>query len=91
MKQSASTQASADPALDISKRYVRVIGKKPPHFVEFEYAVAEPEIFIEMILDEEAFREFCEENAVVFMDGAGAPLSEEDADWAWRLRDVTPQ
>lgn len=79
------------PELDMARRFVRVVGRKRPNFVEFEYAVAEPEIFIEMILEENAFQAFCEENAVIFMNEAGECLDESDAQWAWRLRDVTPQ
>ena len=74
--------------LDVQKRFVRVCDKRDNGFVEFEFAIGEPEIFIEMILSEEAFQEFCEANQVIMLsneDSDGSPQS----DWDWRLADAT--
>jgi phenol hydroxylase P0 protein len=40
--------------------FVRVTGEQAGRFVEFEFAVGDPELSIEMILPFHAFDEFCE-------------------------------
>lgn len=73
--------------MDTTRRFVRLSGERPNGFVEFEFAIGEPEIFVEMILPREAFTEFCVANRVEML----APR-EPDApygDWDWRLADAT--
>lgn len=75
------------PPLDTTKRFVRLCGERPDGFVEFEFAVGEPEIFVELILTRPAFAEFCTANAVTVLpprDGAVRA-----GDWDWRLSDAT--
>ncbi len=74
--------------LDINRRYVRVTGERPGGFVEFDYAVGEPEIFVELILHKNDFNEFCESNQVevLTVDSGG---SDSDKEWQWRLADAT--
>lgn len=48
--------------LDISRRFVRITGEHKNGFVEFDFAIGEPEIFFEMILTHVAFEEFCQMN-----------------------------
>ena len=54
---------------DVNKKYVRVTELRGDGFVEFEFAVGEPELFVEMILPPTAFDEFCAMNAVTFLKG----------------------
>ncbi len=73
--------------MDTTRRFVRLSGERPNGFVEFEFAIGEPEIFVEMILGREAFAEFCAVNRVEML-----PPREPDApqgDWDWRLADAT--
>ncbi|MDD2990821.1 MAG: phenol hydroxylase subunit [Zoogloea sp.] len=73
--------------MDTTRRFVRLSGERPNGFVEFEFAIGEPEIFVEMILGRDAFTEFCTTNRVEML-----PPREADApqgDWDWRLADAT--
>lgn len=48
-------------------RYVRITNPDHNGFVEFDFAVGDPTIALEMILPQPAFAEFCATNAVVFL------------------------
>ncbi|MBD3654947.1 phenol hydroxylase subunit [Marinobacter sp.] len=76
--------------LDTERRFVRITGERADGFVEFDFAVGEPELFVEMILSRPAFDEFCEMNRVQTM-GPAEDTGPEDrmADFAWSLRDAT--
>lgn len=73
--------------MDTTRRFVRLSGERPNGFVEFEFAIGEPEIFVEMILPREAFTEFCVANRVEML----APRDPDAlyGDWDWRLADAT--
>lgn len=76
--------------LDTNRRYVRITGERSDGFVEFDFALGEPELFVEMILSRPAFEEFCTVNEVQPM-GPPENVAPEDrmADFAWNLRDAT--
>lgn len=77
--------------LDTKKRFVRVTGSRGSRFVEFDFAIGEPGLFVEMILTHEAFAEFCATNKVALMPAPTEATDEEDASagWGWRLADAT--
>lgn len=75
-------------AMDTSRRFVRLHGKRGNGFIEFDFAIGEPEVFIEMILDPEAFADFCASNQVEMLPPADNS-SAEQSDWDWRLADAT--
>ncbi|MBF7729133.1 phenol hydroxylase subunit [Pseudomonas sp. N040] len=76
--------------LDTRKRFVRVTGNRGSRFVEFDFAIGEPELFVEMILTHEAFAEFCSTNRVQLMAAPAAPGGQgAEAEWNWRLADAT--
>lgn len=77
---------SAFPLGDIP-RYVRVQEVRSDGFVEFDFAIGEPEIFVELILPAPAFEEFCSANNVTLLEGADKKPA--DSDWDWRMRDAT--
>ena len=76
--------------LDTEQRYVRVTGERAGGFVEFDYAVGDPELFVEMILPRHDYEAFCVINHVQVM-GPAQDVGPEDrmADFAWSLRDAT--
>lgn len=78
-------------AFDPSKKFVRVTELRQNGMVEFEFAVGEPELFVEMILPAAAFDEFCALNKVVFLDERMRLKVGADSDMDWRLRDATRQ
>ncbi len=62
------------------RRFVRVTGRHDG-FVEFDFSIGGPELYIELILSEAAFEEFCRDNRVETM-------SQQDAEQIDRYRDA---
>jgi len=50
-----------------AKRFVRVKRYNPRGFVEFEYAIGDPSLCLDMILPPAAFRAFCRDHQVRFL------------------------
>ncbi len=64
-------------------RYVRVRRVLNDKFVEFDFAIDDPSLYVEMILPKAAFAAFCQHNKVVMMTEEQA--AEVDADMEkWR-------
>ena len=67
--------------LDPSRRYVRVTGRRGA-LVEFEFALGDPDLHLDLALPEAAFAEFCRSNAVELLEPRGrAP---DAHDWSMR-------
>jgi phenol hydroxylase P0 protein len=73
--------------MDTARRFVRVSDQRANGFIEFEFAIGEPDVFVELILSRQAFDEFCAANAVEMLPPR--PAGEAKSDWDWRLADVT--
>jgi phenol hydroxylase P0 protein len=72
--------------VDTNKKYVRVTGCRAKDFIEFDFAIGSPDLFVELILPEAAFSDFCRQNDVVLLpSGVGSEV--HDA-LEWRLRDA---
>ena len=52
---------------DLTK-YIRVRSKPDARFVEFDFAIGEPSLFVELIMPPTAFTAFCTKNAVIHMN-----------------------
>lgn len=52
------------------RRFVRVRDRHDG-FVEFDFAIGEPDLYVELILTEAAFDEFCETNRVRMLGAEG--------------------
>ncbi|HEX7648857.1 MAG TPA: phenol hydroxylase subunit [Noviherbaspirillum sp.] len=81
---------------DTTRKFVRVIETRENGMVEFEFAIGEPELFVELLLPAQAFAEFCASNAVTVIDPAAQPVppvnpDSEAAQWDWNLRQATHQ
>lgn len=64
-------------------RYVRVRRVVNDQFIEFDFAIEDPSLYVEMILPKPAFAAFCQHNKVVMMTDEQA--AEVDADMEkWR-------
>ena len=68
-------------------RYVRVRSEPDARFVEFDFAIGHPELFVELVLPQAAFATFCQCQRVVQMDAAMCQAVDEDAA-KWRYGDV---
>lgn len=67
-------------------RYIRVRSAPEDKFVEFDFAIGYPDLFVELVLPREAFRIFCEHNNVVHMDSEMIRQIDEDM-VKWRFGD----
>lgn len=59
-------------------RYIRVRSESGDKFVEFDFAIGYPELFVELVLPREAFELFCKHNKVVHMDSDMIRKIDED-------------
>ena len=64
-------------------KYIRVTGDRHAKFVEFDFAIHDPTLFVELILPQQAFQHFCEINHVVEMTGAQQAWTDAQED-KWR-------
>lgn len=65
------------PKFEELPRYVRV-RRRTANFVEFDFAIADPSVYIELILPPRAFEEFCSNNRVIEMTEAQARQVDQD-------------
>lgn len=63
----ASEVADASARFDPARRFVRVRGRKRG-LVEFDFAIGDPEVAVEMLMQPEDFHAFCREQKVEFID-----------------------
>lgn len=79
---------------DLTRHYVRILGERDGGLVEFEFAVGEPDLVVELIMPRPAFAAFCAIRQVEFLAPPSAPAAlgpgTPDAAY-WHLRDVTRQ
>ena len=76
-----------DGGFDAMRRYVRVCEQRPDGFIEFEFAIGDPALCVELMLPEAAFHEFCLANDVILLEPAVPGLG----DWVARLNAATHQ
>jgi phenol hydroxylase P0 protein len=67
-------------APDPSRRFVRVTGRRGA-LVEFEFAVGDPALHVDLVLPETHLAEFCRANAAVMLQDGRAP---DAHDWSMR-------
>lgn len=65
MTEDTPQSSKPDPNFDLSKRFVRVTKVRTDGLIEFEFAIGEPDLCVELILPSQAFREFCTAQSVV--------------------------
>jgi phenol/toluene 2-monooxygenase (NADH) P0/A0 len=75
---------------DTTRTFVQVVERRADGFVEFRFSIGDPSLFVEMLLTEPAFEEFCSLNGAELVSGIGEPSADaEDDEWDWTLRDAT--
>ncbi|GAA4000240.1 hypothetical protein GCM10022279_24930 [Comamonas faecalis] len=88
-----STQITPDERWDIERRYIRIVQEHDSGMVEFEFAVGEPGLFVEMVLPRAEFDDFCTTQGVQPTHGA-LPEQEQGSaahEWDWSLRAAREQ
>ena len=53
--------------VNATTRYVRVTSEARSGFVEFQFSIGDPTLYLEMILPKAAYEEFCATNQVVHL------------------------
>lgn len=83
MKQ-GMTRTAPDPldSFDVRRRFVRIVEERVGDMIEFEFAIGEPELFVEMVMPRRQFDEFCRSQGVVPTHGR---LPEQADDFAHGL------
>lgn len=77
---------------DPQRRFVRVRRVRDDGFVEFEFAIGDPTMFVEMILPQQALAGFCAaHHATLLDDGSQPPAAAGQPDEHWTLSDATRQ
>jgi phenol hydroxylase P0 protein len=75
--------AQRDTVLQDFTRYVRVRRVVDEKFIEFDFAIGDPSLYVELILPKPAFDAFCEHNSVVMMTDEQALAVDADME-KWR-------
>ena len=78
-----TNEPSQQDALGELKRYVRVRRVEKDKFVEFDFAIGDPSLYVELILPPEAFEQFCHHNRVEMMSDDQAQAVDQDME-KWR-------
>ena len=58
--------------------YVRVTDRREDGFVEFDFSYGDSDLYVELILPDQAFREFCSANAVAYLSDTDAAALDAD-------------
>lgn len=78
------TTATAEPL----RNYVRIRGRRG-RFVEFDFAIGAPDLAVELIMPEPAFREFCAtHHAIELTAEQAAFVDSERAIWRYKQVDT---
>lgn len=80
---------ASPPPVDVNRKYVRLVERRPDGLVEFEFSISDPALFVEMLLPEAAYEEFCLTNRVILLEGERPEEGEDDFNWS--LREATHQ
>ena len=75
---------------DEQQRYVRVTNPDHRGFVEFQFSIGDPSLYLEMTLPSAAFLEFCQEHRVRHLSAAEA-AAVDDNERRWRHGDYSDE
>lgn len=89
-RRAASAPGAPAPGWDVNRRFIRVVQEHGNGMVEFEFAVGEPGLFVEMVMPRAQFEDFCVQQGVAPTHGR-LPEHEQGSEaheWDWHLRDA---
>lgn len=69
-------------------KYIRIRSGVNARFVEFDFAIGDPALFVELVMPPAAFADFCSRNHVVHMSEAQMAAIDSELD-KWRYGDDT--
>lgn len=76
------------PAFEQLKKFIRVRSSENSRFVEFDFAIGDPSLFVELIMPQAAFEHFCQVNDVVVMTKEQQDAVDSEMD-KWRYGEET--
>ena len=83
---------SNTPDFNTNLKFVRIIETHTNGLVEFEFAVGEPELFVELLMAQAPFDEFCAMHGVIPTEGRLQPAQGiQEHEWDWSLRAAREQ
>jgi len=83
---------SNTPNFNPNLKFVRIIEQHANGLVEFEFAVGEPGLFVELLMAQASFDEFCAMHGVTPTKGRlAAAQSKDEQEWDWSLRAAREQ
>ncbi len=69
-------------------KYIRIRSEEGARFVEFDFAINDPSLYVELVMPQQAFNDFCQRNQVVPM--TEAQMAQNDAEESkWRYGEDT--
>ncbi len=74
----------SDTSLPTLTKYVRVRSPANARFVEFDFAIGQPDLFVELVLPPAAFEHFCLQNKVQLMSEEQMRVNDENEE-RWRF------
>ena len=70
------------PAFDVERRYVRFRELRADGFVEFSFAIGDPELSVDLVMLLEDYKTFCRAQAVTYVTRKqAADLDSEQSKW----------
>ncbi len=76
-------------SLNVHTRFVRITGEVRGGFIEFQFSIGDPTLYLEMILPQVAFEEFCATNNVVHLNAEQGRIVDVDRA-KWRGGEIEP-
>ena len=82
---------AAETAFDVGQRFVRLLNQREDGLIEFEFAVGDPDVFVELVLNPTDFRAFCRMHGTTTLPSTAAstPGAPNQRDLNWRISNVT--
>ena len=72
------------PAFDVDRRYVRFRELRADGYVEFDFAIGDPELSVELTLPLVAYQAFCRDNDVTYLTrDQAAAVDFEKSKWRY--------
>ena len=78
---------------NVQNRFIRIVEEHASGMVEFEFAVGEPGLYVEMVMPRAEFETFCADQGVTPTHGALPEYEQGSAahEWDWSLRSAREQ
>jgi phenol hydroxylase P0 protein len=89
-----AVEGAAEGKFDITRKFVRVMRTLHNGLIEFEFAIGDPDVVVELVMPKAAFDEFCAANQVELLTDVAPDSVDSEAngaDFHWNLHQATHQ